>query len=144
MIVKGRAGRVKREPAPRSGDGRRGALDDGRRRRGDARRERPEGLAAVAIEPGRAEGVGDGLVSVADQQRSLQGDGHALDQPAGAELELGGVAEVLGEGRSEAIEPGLGARRLADIPDTALRLGPEWFLASAWQASAFGCGSVRT
>ncbi|MCB9743280.1 MAG: hypothetical protein H6741_07590 [Alphaproteobacteria bacterium] len=33
-----------------------------------------------------------------------------------------------------------GARRLEDIPDSALRLGPEWFLASAWQASAFGCG----
>ncbi|MCB9764518.1 MAG: hypothetical protein H6739_32385 [Alphaproteobacteria bacterium] len=33
-----------------------------------------------------------------------------------------------------------GARRVDDLEDSALQLSPSWFLASAWQATAFGCG----
>ena len=51
-----------------------------------------EGLAPVAGEAGGAEGVGDGLVAVADQERGLQGERHPLDDAAGAGLDRLDVA----------------------------------------------------
>ena len=47
-------------------------------------RQRAEDVAPVAVEPGRAEGVGDRRVAVADEQRPLQGECHPLDEAAGA------------------------------------------------------------
>ena len=58
-----------------------------------------EGLAPVAGEAGGAEGVGDGLVAVADQQRGLQGERHPLDHAAGAGLDRLDVAgELVAQG----------------------------------------------
>ena len=61
--------------------------------------QRAEGVAPVAGEAGGAEGVGDGLVAVADQQRGLQGDRHPLDDAAGARLDRLDVAgDLLAQG----------------------------------------------
>ncbi len=47
----------------------------------------PKARPAVALQAGGAEGVGDGLVAEADQQRALQGERHPLDHAARALLE---------------------------------------------------------
>src|SRR5438445_12664674 len=61
----------------------------------DPRGEGAEGLAPVAGEAGGAEGVGDSLVAVADQQRGLQRDRHPFDDAAGAGLDRLDVARDL-------------------------------------------------
>ena len=74
--------------------------------------EGAEGLAPVAGEAGGAEGVGDGFVAVADQERGLEGEGHALDHAAGAGLDRLDVAgEFVAQGGGEGGEAGLGERR---------------------------------
>ena len=72
------------------GDLRAVALDDAAEVRAGG--EGAEGVAPVAAEAGGAEGVGDGLVAVADQQRGLEGDRHPLDHAAGALLDRLDVA----------------------------------------------------
>ena len=98
-----------RPPPDRRASAGRGAvaLDD--RAVVDAGRQGPESVAPVALEPARAEGVGDRGVAVADQQRGLQRQRHPLDQPARAELHVVGVPEVLGQRAAEAVEARLGA-----------------------------------
>src|SRR4051794_41960003 len=62
----------------------------------DAGGEGAEGLAPVAAEAGGAEGVGDGFVAVAGKEGALEGEGHLLDQAAGAGLDRLQVAGEFG------------------------------------------------
>ena len=74
--------------------------------------EGAEGLAPVAGEAGGAEGVGDGLVAVADQQRGLEGERHLLDHAAGADLDRLDVAgDLLAQGGGVGVEARLADRR---------------------------------
>ena len=90
----------------------------------DARRQRPEDVAPVALEPGRAEGVGDGRVAVTDEQRSLEGQGHPLDQAAGAGLDSLRVGELGLEAGDGARQPRLGLGAGADLVERAARARP--------------------
>src|SRR4051794_2143503 len=76
----GRAGR-------RSGGDRHPAVDD--RPEARAGREGPVREPAVPGEAGGAEGVGDGVRRVPEQQRGLPREGKVLDDPAGPELDRG-------------------------------------------------------
>src|SRR5438128_1975205 len=80
-----------------------------------ARGQGAEGLAPVAGEAGGDEGVGDGLVAVADQERALQGERHPLDDPPGADLERADVAGgLLTQRRGERRQPGLAGGAASD------------------------------
>src|SRR6185369_11711707 len=82
-------------PAPRSQSRwshlRTGAGDDAHGV--DAGRQRAERETVVAGQAGRAEGVGDGALAVADEQRRLQGQRHALDDAPGTLLDGVEIAE---------------------------------------------------
>src|SRR4029453_15965967 len=63
------------------------------------RRQGAEGLAPLAGEPRGAERLGHGLIAEANEQRSLQGERHPLDQRArpgleGARAGAEGVADL--------------------------------------------------
>ena len=63
----------------------------------------------------RAERVGDGGRCVPDQQRALEDQGHLLDDPAGAELDVVEGRELLLQPRHRLVEPGVGTRREPDL-----------------------------
>ena len=70
----------------------------------------PKALPQSPREAGGAEGVGDGRVAVADQERCLEGERHLLDDAAGAGLDRLDVAGI--SSRSEVdvgVELGFGA-----------------------------------
>src|SRR5262249_43416913 len=111
--------------ALRRGSGRRArverwarALDDGLAV--DARRQRPEGEPAIAREPGRTERLGDGGRRVAQEERALQGEGHVLDQPPGAALDGGEVAQLDAQSLDEGVEARVGAAGEADLGEEGL------------------------
>ncbi len=79
------------------------ALDDGAIV--DPGRQRAQRTASVAGDPARAEGVCDRRIAVADEDRSLQGDGHAFHQPACARFEVARVGELGLEPCDVAVQP---------------------------------------
>ncbi len=79
-----------------------------------AGRQGAEGWPPSPPRPGGAEGVGDRLVGVADQQRALQGQRHPLDHAAGAGLDRLELARQLGvQGAGDG-----GPARLAPAPSS--------------------------
>ena len=79
--------------------------------------QRAERAAPVAVEPRGAEGVGDGRVGVAHEQRALQRERHPLDDPPRARL---GVLEVGQLGLQRVGEPARAAARRAAPSSTSL------------------------
>src|SRR5215207_11507276 len=74
----------------------------GDRRAVDAARKRAERAAVRRAEPARAERVGDGWRSVADQQRGLECEREVLDRAAGEPLRV--VTRDLAQRRRERVE----------------------------------------
>src|SRR5688572_13138680 len=79
-------------PARHDRSGRPGALDD--HRVVEARRQRPERASVIAREPRRAERLRDGRIAVPHEERALQRQRHALDDPPRPRLDVGEVAEL--------------------------------------------------
>src|SRR5690554_2595407 len=65
--------------------------------------------AAVVLQAGGAEGVGDVFVAKAQQQRTLHGQGHAVDEVSGAVLEVADVGEVVMQLGQVLVEAAVGA-----------------------------------
>src|SRR5690554_4243555 len=65
--------------------------------------------AAVVLQARGAEGVGDVFVAKAQQQRTLHGQGHAVDEIAGAVLEVADVGEVVLQLGQVLVEAAVGA-----------------------------------
>src|SRR6476660_2290275 len=72
------------------------------------RRESAEGMAPVALQPRGAERLRDRLVAKADEEGSLQGERHPLDQGPRARLQRRRIGlEVVAQLGGEPIEPRL-------------------------------------
>ena len=95
------------------------------RMKSTAGRQGAEGPAPIAAEARGAEGVGDGLVAVADQQRALQRQRHPLDDPAGPGLQgLEVGADLLASALAVGVEARLGRRPLADLGEEGVDRRP--------------------
>src|SRR3954447_7955960 len=80
-----------------------------------ARRERAVLEAALAAEARGAEGVGDGGIAVADQQRALQPQSHPFAHAAAPYLERLGVGELPLQLRHARVEARVAAGSLLDL-----------------------------
>src|SRR5690554_5911698 len=65
--------------------------------------------AAVVLQAGGAEGVGDVFVAKAQQQRTLHGQGHAVDEVSSTVLEVADVGEVVLQLGQVLVEAAVGA-----------------------------------
>ena len=83
----------------------------------------PKALAPVAAEARGAEGVGDGRVAEADQQRALERERHALDDAPRAGLDRLEVGELVAQRGDVGVEPRVGARGLVDLGEERLDRG---------------------
>ena len=84
-------------------------------------RQGAEGAARVSRQPRRAERVGDRLVSVTEQERGLEDEGHALDDAASARFDRLDVSELALEILHGCVEPLVGARRFGDLAEEGFK-----------------------